>query len=325
MTRVPAMKSRTQPQIRRTARVMPHAVIGVFVLIVAVLAVLWLRRMSQAAPYRQTIIIAGNPAHILSINAAKTNVTLIDIPEDTVISAVKGYGNYSVRSLIALDGIDKHHGALVSTSLSDALGIPISGYVPPSDITDGSGSVEMVRRMFSWGSIAAVLSRKLSTSIPVSTWVSLVWVLRFIPADAVEILDVRPAIISQASPDGSFVPTLDESRLDFVFQNRLFDIGLRAENLTVALYNTTQIPTVGQRASRQLSRIGIQLVFVGNSDTERAACAITGSDKAVRSKTAQFINAFFKCNTAVERGNIGTETGADLVVELGTDYALQYK
>ena len=98
-----------------------------------------------------------------------------------------------------------------------------------------------------------MLIGKIDTSVPISTWISLVWMLRFIPADAVEIVDVGPAIVPMQLPDGGSAPTLDERKLDFVLQNRLVDTGLRSENLTVAMYNTTQIASVGLRASRQLS------------------------------------------------------------------------
>lgn len=325
MDRTPAMRSHTSPQMRRAARVMPHMIIGAFVLCGVGLAVLWLRAILSTTPYRQTIVIAGSPTHVFSLNAARTKVILMDIPEDTVVTAVKGYGKYSVRSLITLDSLDKHHGELVAASLSDALGLPISWYVAPGSVADGDGSVEMVRRIFSWGSIGRILIRRTEVSVPVSAWISLVWSLRFLPADAVEILDVHSAIVSIESPDGESIPTLDESKLDFVLQNSLFDTGLRAENLSVALYNTTQIPSVGQRASRQLSRMGIQMVFVGNAETAKDFCVITGSDAALRTKTAQFIRAYFTCKPEAEPRTIGKETGADLVVELGTDYASQYK
>ena len=45
---------------------------------------------------------------------------------------------------------------------------------------------------------------------------------------------------------------------------------------------------------------------------------ITGSDAALRSKTAQFIRSYFQCEEKEERGNIGKGTGADLIVELGS-------
>ncbi len=325
-TPIPAMRNRTPPQMRRASRFVPKVLIGAFSFAIVVLAVLWLRVAFAAAPYRQTIVIAGNPAHILSLNASKTGIILIDVPEETVISAVKGYGAYSVRSLTTLDGIDKHYGSLISGSISNAFGIPVSWYVAPSDISSGAGSVEMIRRVFSWGSILRRLSGKLETSIPMSTWVHFVWALRFIPADAVKVIDIRPAIVPLTSPDGGIVMTLDESKLDFLLQSELYDTGLRAENLTVAVYNTTDVASVGLRASRQLSRLGVQLVFVGNAEQHpRTSCVLSGSDTALKSKTAKFIRSYFRCKESAERSQTGKETGADLVVELGSDYAGQYK
>ncbi len=320
------MRNRTPPQMRRAGRLVPKLMIGAFSFVIVVLAVLWLRVVSQSAPYRQTIVIAGNPTHILSLNAAKTGIILIDVPEETVISAVKGYGAYSIRSLTTLDTIDKHRGSLVSGSISNAFGIPVSWYVAPGDLSSGAGSVEMIRRVFSWGSIVRRISGKLETTIPMPTWIHFVWALRFIPADAVKIIDIQPAIVPLPSPDGGLVMTLDESKLDFLLQNEVYDTGLRAENLTVAVYNTTDVASIGLRASRQLSRLGVQLVFVGNADqTPLTACVLSGTDTAMKSKTAKFIRSYFRCTEAKERSQTGKETGADLVVELGSDYAAQYK
>lgn len=323
--RLSATRNHRPPQMRKVARIMPKVIVGCIVFVIVALVILCLQATFKKTPYRQSMVIAGNPAHILSLNASRTALTIIDLPEDTVVSAVNGYGHYSVRSLMTLDALDNHHGALVINSLSDAIGMPISWYIDPGEMANGVGSVEMIRRIFSWGSVGKLLQSKLESSIPFVDWIGLVYALRFIPADAVTFLDVTPAIVPMESPDGSVVPTLDEFKLDFILENSLYDAGLRAENLTVAVYNTTQVPTVGSRASRQLARMGIQLVFVGNAEPAISGCNITGTKSAQKSKTAQFIRSYFSCTQASDDQHIGKGTGADLVVELGSDYAARYK
>lgn len=309
---------------RRASRLLPRIIGGGVALVIILLFGVLSRAIFRPSSFRQTVVIAGNPAHILSLNASRTQIILMDIPEDTVIAAVKGYGKYSVRSLIALDAIDTHHGELITKSISDAFGIPVVWHVVAGEAADEAGSVGLIRRIFSWGSIPKLLNHTIETSVPFTTWVHLVWVTRFLPADAVQVVDMRPAIVTSASADGSEVSTLDESKLDFVLQNTLYDAGLRAENLTVAVYNTTNIPGVGERASRQISRLGIQLVFVGNAEKEVAQCSVSGENQALDSKTAAFIRSYFHCVSS-PMGEVGGGTGADLIVQLGTQYASQYK
>lgn len=319
------MRSHTAVNTRRAHRAIPTVVgIGLAVTLV-ILGFIFFRLLVAPFPYRQSLVIAGNPTHILSINAAKNGITLIDVPEDTVISATHGYGDYPIRSLITLDDIDNHHGKLITSSISDAFGIPITWYVQPGELGNGDGNVGLIRSIFSFTNLIRVLQGSIDTSMPFTTWVNLVWALRFIPADGVETIDVRQAIIHVETPDGSSVATLDESKLDYMLQNALFDNGMRAEGITAAIYNTTQVPTVGLRASRQVSRMGVQLVFVGNAEPLVPECQINGSRDALRSKTADYLSDYFDCKKVEGEGDIGRGTGADLVVLLGEKYAAQYK
>jgi hypothetical protein len=319
------MRSHSAAHTRRAHRAIP-AFVGIgFIAVCIICSVIFLRLFVQPFPYRQSLVIAGNPTHIISINAAKNNIIVVDVPEDTVISATHGYGNYPIRSLITLDDIDNHHGALVTGSMSDAFGIPIKWYVNPGELGNGDGTVSLIRSIFSFGNLFRVLQGSMDTSMPLATWINLVWALRFIPADGVESINIRQAIIHVDTPDGSSVSTLDENKLDYMLENSLFDSGLRAEGITAAIYNTTQVPTVGLRASRQVSRMGVQLVFVGNAEPTVSECQINGLREALQSKTADYLADYFGCKKVEGESDIGRGTGADLVVLLGEKYASQYK
>jgi len=116
---------------------------------------------------------------------------------------------------------------------------------------------------------------------------------------------------------------LDPSRLDYIINNAFLDTGLRGEQLSIAVYNTTSVPSVGERAARVMSHLGLQLVFVGNSTPERPTCVVTGSSRALSTKTAMFIRDYFQCT---EGPPLSTDAGAaaDLVLYLGTQYAQQF-
>lgn len=162
--------------------------------------------------------------------------------------------------------------------------------------------------------------------MPPFTWAALVWAIQSLPSDAFTYVGSRDTVSEITSPDGSRQKLLDENKIDYVLNQSFFDSGLRSEGLTVALYNTTTIPTVGLRTSRLLTRLGMQLVFVGNSDGNRKACRIIGSKTAMQSKTAAFIRDYFLCEPGdLRSSDVGSGTGADLVVELGTDVASKYR
>jgi len=282
------------------------------------------RLVVSGSPFRQTVVVVGSPTHVISFDAKMRSITAVDVPDDALISAAMGYGQYTLRALVSLDTIDHRKGRLITDSVTNALGIPISGHVFSRDHTDGKIDIQQIRKIFSLPSIIAILADRSSTSIPWQEWVRLVFAVFRLPADALRVVDLTPAITTITSPDGNLMSLLDESRVDYLLDTNFFDAGLRAEGVTVAVYNTTNTPSVGLRASRLLARVGLQLVFVGNSEPEAKRCLITGSSEHLSTKTARFIRQYFHCDETHE-GSVGHETGADVVVLLGTEYASIYK
>lgn len=309
---------------RRTRRlfsyVIPLSAVG---FIIAALVILF-RIVASPVPFRQTVVIVGEPVHIISFDAKNHRVTALDLPYDAVIAAALGYGKYSVRALLSLDKIDHRDGLLITSSISNALGLPITGHMITPNLPVGSMDSDKLRRIFSWGSVAGVMTKSVHGSIPLFSWLRFVFMVSSLPADGLTFVDIAPAIIDAESADGSRLPTIDESRVDYFLDTAFFDAGIRSEGVSVAIYNTTGVPSVGQRASRQLGRVGMQLVYVGNAETDVGRCIIAGDKDALKTKSAQFIKAYYGCGESDDVTQ-GKETGADLVVLLGTDFANRFK
>jgi len=282
------------------------------------------RFLISPIPFRQTVVVVGDPVRVISFEAKNKKISTVDIPLDTVIPAALGYGKYSVRALLSLDDIDHHNGSLIVSSISNALGLPITGYVRTNRPSDGQMSLSILRRIFSFGSIPQVLMDRSHRSLSWVNWVRFVVSVRSMSVDAWHPVVISQAIIEVISPDGTAMQTLDENRLDYIIDSAFFDAGIRSEGTSVAVYNTTRVPSVGLRASRQLSRVGMQLIFVGNAEKEVKRCVVVGSDTIQKTKTAAFIREYYDCEIKMD-DEIGKETGADLVVLLGTDFAARYK
>ena len=318
------VRSDASATMRRQRRFIFHILPLSIVALLGVGVFLFLRTFFSPIPFRQTVVIVSDPIHVVSFDAKNRKITTVDIPLDTSIPAALGYGKYTVRALVSLDDIDHHNGSLISGSISNALGLPISGYIRPDTATDGPMTLEQLRHIFSYGSVPAVLMNRSHRSIEWVSWIRFVGSVGSMSADSWHPIQIAQAIVPMASPDGSTVPTLDESRVDYIIDTSFFDTGIRAEGTSVAVYNTTDVPSVGLRASRQMSRVGMQLIYVGNSDAVVKRCVVVGSDTLQKTKTAQFIKAYYGCEAKKDEG-LGKETGADIVVLLGTDFAARYK
>lgn len=309
---------------RRHRRYIVHILPLLCVAFVCVGLFFFLRVFFSPAPFRQTIVVVADPVHVVSFDGKHRNITTIDIPLDTVIPAAFGYGTYTMRALISLDEIDHHNGALIVGSVSNALGLPISGYVRLDGRVDGPMTRDLLRQMFSYRSVFDVGMNRMHRSVSWSMWVRFVGSVGNMSVDAWHPISILQAIVDMSSPDGGLVPTLDESRLDYIIDTSFFDSGIRSEGTSVAVYNTTTVPSVGLRASRQMARVGMQLIYVGNAETAVKRCVIAGSLFFQKTKTAQFMRSYYGCDMK-EDESLGKETGADLVVLLGTDFASQYK
>ncbi len=279
-------------------------------------------RLTGGASFRTSMVVVGNPMHVVSWNADRTAATILDLPEDVSIDATGGYGTYAIGSLFTLDQLDHKNGRVFVSSVSDAVGLPIFWYIEGSDRSVGMTPVMLVRNIFSWGNVWKALTGQLHGTLPLLPRIAYTLAAQGVSSDAVTAVSAQNAFISASQPDGSTIRKLDTNRLDYSIDTAFLDSGLRAEGLSVAVYNTTKVPLVGQKAARVLSHLGLQLVFVGNAPADLTACSLAGSPSALKSKTAVFIRSYFHC-TGEQTPN-GVNSVSDLSLFLGTEYASQF-
>lgn len=303
---------------RKRTRLLPAMVASVIVILLICFVWFGFRLASAPAPYRQSTILVGEKVHIVSWDAARSHVVLVDIPSSVVIEGTRGYGKYPLASLLKLDTIDRHGGKVFIESLSDALGLPLVGLTQISQRGSSEESVELLRQVFSWKSLFQVGSNR---AVPWSTWASWVLAARSLKADQVETIHTTQVLADQQQPDGSIVSLFDAQRFDYLYGNLFTDTRIRTEGVTVSVYNTTGVPTLGQRAARILSQLGVSVVTVGNDESALSNCVLSGTGASLRSQTALFIRSYFQCQIKQNDEAQGT---SDLSLQLGTDYAVKF-
>jgi len=309
---------------RRKKRLAAQLIAAGIVIAGVAAGTLFLWSLKRPAPYRQSIVVSSDPAYILSWNASRSKVTVIQIPDDVVIPAAGGYGTMRVHALLDLDRMEQQNGTVYTESISESTGIPVFWYAVSDVIPDDSGAVSLVRRMFSFSSAWLRMTGRVDTSIPLGTWISYVFAARNLTADAVSTVGVSGAFVPEVLPDGTQIRILDTSRFDYLTGTALWDTDVRSENVAVAVYNTTSVPAIGQQAARMMEKVGVSPVLVGNSSPERSDCLVRGKPASLSTNTAQFIADYFGCSRQVAAEE-DTAAVSDLQVYLGRVYASRFR
>lgn len=295
----------------------------VLAIVVILAAGAWIFFPRSKNPYhRETYILVSDPMIVASWSTEDRVLTLLSIPADVAAEGTHGYGTYSLAAFWRLGEIDKKDGTVLVESVSEALGIPIDGYIGPKtgEFAYGNDALTTTKAIFSfpnsiWG--------RYRTNIPFKKFIDLAWRLNFSRPDRVNIYDFthNTTEVAQDSvlPDGSTVQILDPQRVDSQLKNIFEDASVRRESVTVAVYNTTDMPSIGNRVGRLLANVGVSVVTVGNDTPEIDTCTVVGSENALKSKSAEVVVAILGCKRVV-----GDTRRADLIIRIGKTYVKRF-
>lgn len=302
-----------------------NALSGIIV-VLAVLAIgAWAVFPHRIHPYgRETYILVSDPVVVASRNTADNTLTLISFPLDIMAEGTHGYGTYSLTAFWRLGEIDKKDGTVLAESMSESLGIPVDGYIGPrSGEFTGTDALNTAKSTFSLRNIFGLLGGRFRTNISFGKFIALAWYLNVSRPDRVNTYDFSRDSSEVAAdsvlPDGSSVKILDPQRVDAKLNTVFEDESVRRESVTVAVYNTTSMPSLGNRVGRLLSNLGVSVVTVGNDTPEVDSCSMQGNSAALTSKSAKIIEAVLGCT-----GTVVGETRADIVIRIGKSSAKRF-
>jgi anionic cell wall polymer biosynthesis LytR-Cps2A-Psr (LCP) family protein len=303
-----------------------RSITGILLAIAILAIVVWIFFPRPQNPYsRQTYILVSDPVIVASWSDVDRTLTLISFPTDMLAEGTHGYGTYSLSAFWRLGEIDKKDGTVLAESLSEALGIPVTGYIGPKTgvFAYGTNAFAAAKSIFSLKNVIGLLEGRYRTNIPFWMFITLGWRLNFSRPDRVNTYDFtnNPTAVGETSvlPDGSTVQILDPQRLDAQLSTVFEDESVRRESVTVAVYNTTSMPSLGNRGARLLTNLGVSVVTVGNDTPEVNACTVTGNDAALKSKSAQVIITVLGC-----KPQVGETMRADLIIRIGASYAKRF-
>ncbi len=310
--------------IHRAAR--PHRLVRIMRLVALILVVggiCWLTSgiLRDGAVTRKTVIVASSPVTLWSWDAKEKAFIVVVFPADTAVDAVGGYGRYSLASLWKLGFIDKREGTLLARTVSNVIALPVPWYIgrQRDALPEIKDPLADGKALFSPAGIGAFLLRRIPTNMPLWSFISLSWNLARARPDDITVYDLakRTVTTPETLADGTTQHVLDTARLDVVLKGIFEDEQIRRENLTIALYNTTTTPFLGNQAGRVIANQGGLVVAVGNEPPQRDECVMQAKEEIETSATAERVGQLFSC-----RFEPITDDGrADILVKLGTKYA----
>lgn len=275
---------------------------------------------------RETIVVAASPMIVFSWDHRARSLIVMSLPANLHTEGTHGYGTYSLEAFWHLGEIDKKDGTVLSESVSEALGIPITLFVGPyAGMFDAAKDPFIIaKQTFSFANLWAYATGKLRTNIEPKLFFSYVWLMSVTKPKHVDIVDFarRPTDIAQDAElaDGSRRLVADSARIDSAVKTMFEDDRVRGETVSVAVYNTTQMPSLGTRAARMLGHLGVGVVSVGNDPSPVETCVVRGNKDILKSMSARLITDVLGCSQKET-----TETDrADLVVRIGTSYAKRF-
>ncbi len=303
----------------------PPILLMVGFFIVAAICI-WLLFFQTSSDFRQTMVIVSSPMTVISWDPAESDLTIITIPSDVVAEGTHGYGNYSLEAFWKLGEIDKKDGSVLAESLSESLGIPVDWYIGPKTgvFAPVADPLTAVKDVFSFGNIFRTMGGHYRTNIPLGDFIHMVWDLQVGRPAHIKTLDFSRSADAIAQdtvlPDGSHQMMLDSQRLDVRLKSIFEDARARGEAITVAVYNTTAMPSLGNRVARLLGHLGISVVTVGNDSHQVDGCTVSGQHAALKSVSAQLITAVLKCKDQ----ETSESDRADLIVRMGSVYKKRF-
>lgn len=295
---------------------------GAFVLFVVFLASLFWGKPTAATLH--TIAFATDPVSVWTVDTKSGSISIVILPADAVTEGAYGYGKYPLASLWKLGFIDHLGGRVFAKSVEQTLGVPTSWYVgtSPDGLAPTDNPTQVGKQYFKPLNLGAYVG-KYRANIPPSTFLSLALVVARAKADQITVHDLRAPIktVTETLPDGSVRTVLDQTQLDELLKGAFEDAEIRKEALSIALYNTTAIPLLGNKAARLVSALGGFVVSVGNDETVLDTCRISTTKELANAKTVRVIAELFHCTVAV-----GEKVDrADVAVRIGREYQKQFE
>lgn len=270
--------------------------------------------------FNLTIVIQSDKISLLSFNPDDAKVSLITIPDEVYLDVSSGFGLWMLGSIYDLgESSKKGMGSkLMKTSLSFLFGVPIDGYIRFENKKDIKDLIELVRQTPFSG--LGLISEVSSDLTPLEL-LRLKFGLMKVRFDKINYLDLANLAVFDSDQllDGTHIKVSDPIKLDSVLTN-FVDPKIRAENLSIAVFNSTDYPQLAQKAKRIITNLGGNVIIISNS-TKRLEKTYVLGEKGDSLKRLSQIFSTCQSEKCVNINPDEPASRAQINIFLGEDFA----
>jgi len=237
---------------------------------------------------------------VLVFNPTESKLSIVTIPDQTLVWVSEGFGSWQIRAVYDLAGID-----VLKQTVSTFLGLPVDGFLElDSDIKLGKDFLNL----FNLSS--------LKTDLTPFELLSLKMGLSSVRFDKVEEIDLTDVLDQTKLADGTEVFSADPVRVDSIVSS-LSDPTLKQENKSIAIFNGTNKLGLAQSVARMVSNMGGDVIITSNTENFKKTQVVGEQSQTLR-RLKQILD---KCKEEEEGcGKIAEYEGrAQINIILGED------
>lgn len=270
------------------------------------------------------LAIEGSTVSVLNYNPGNQTAVILNIPSDTYFDLPRGFGEWNVASIYSLGQEEKPPvGAeLLRESIAKLLGLPVDDYLllPESD-----KNLSMDQVISSWHknplSIISFIKSSQTDLTPLEAF-SLFRSLSGVRSDKFTDLDISQSDITKSEllPDSSRVLGINSVNLDLFVRKYMSDPKIVDEEVNIGIFNGTNHPGLGQEASRIITNMGGNVIFVSNTDQTFSKSEVVYSQDSLTARRLMEVFAPWCLNNCVSTDPMVQNSRAAVNVILGEDF-----
>lgn len=266
-------------------------------------------KTSWNSDFSINLLVRSNSISLVNFNPTDKKITIVKIPDQTLVETVHGFGSWQVSSIYEFGQLQKGVGGdkLLKDSMSAFFGLPIEG------IVEGDLVNMIIDKKLSLLSIF-----DLKSDLSLFDLLKLEMELSSVRFDRITQIDLLPSggLEKSRLADGTEVLLPEYNLLDQAI-SELVDPVIASEHKTIAIFNSTEHPGLALTAARLISNLGGDVIIVSNSKEKFEETKISGE----KSKTYQRIKQIFGANDTIDSNAEELVTSrAQINLFLGEDY-----
>lgn len=215
------------------------------------------------------MVVRGDKIAVFSYNPKDKKVVIAKIPDETYVNIPGGFGDWQVRSIYNLGQSEKIPigNQLLVSSLTSVFGMPVDGYLEFRGNLSAKSPEDIIETMRQNPFAIAQVLTNLKTNLTPIELVHLLLDLKAVRFDKVKSYDLLTEgfLNENTLPDGTKIYEVDPAKIDS-FAPNFAESDISAEQLSIAVFNTTNISGLAQKASRLISNIGGNVIISTSSD-----------------------------------------------------------